>query len=64
MAILLPMKDGGIYEIVSDTDSYGGCETCDYGSSYINEFEVHMVSGKIYIEVRNMYEYALNVISS
>ncbi|MCY9757695.1 hypothetical protein M5X00_26055 [Paenibacillus alvei] len=57
---LLPLVDGGIREILTDTTSYGGCETCDYGSSYINEFTVLMTQGNIEIKCDQMYEYALS----
>ncbi|MCR8982644.1 hypothetical protein [Brevibacillus laterosporus] len=57
--MLLNMKDGGIEKIESDNSFSPGCESCDYGSSYINEFEIYMTTGKIEIKVDQMYEYAL-----
>jgi hypothetical protein len=58
--MLLQMVNGGIINITTDSDSFGGCETCDYGSSYINEFKVEMTTGDIEIKVDNMYEFALS----
>ena len=34
--MLITMKDGGLKEYSDDTQCYPGCETCDYGSEYIN----------------------------
>lgn len=34
---IVKLKDVNIIEISTDSFSYSGCETCDYGSSYINE---------------------------
>lgn len=57
---LLPLIDGGIVRIETDTECYPGCDTCDYGSSYVNEFYVQLSTGKIYVKAENMYEYALS----
>lgn len=57
---LLPLVDGGIVKIDTDSECYPGCETCDYGSSYINEFHVQLSTGKIYVKADNMYEFALS----
>lgn len=58
--MLLEMIDGGIKEIYSDTWATEGCETCDYGSSYVNEFKIYLTSGTVHIEIDTMYEYALS----
>ncbi|MBR8661181.1 hypothetical protein [Brevibacillus sp. NL20B1] len=58
--MLLNMKNGGIKNIISDSWYSPGCETCDYGSNYINEFEIQLTTGVIKIEVDQMYEYALS----
>jgi hypothetical protein len=58
--MLLPLVDGGIMQVHSDKESYGGCETCDYGSSYINEFNIKMTQGTIRIKMSAMYEYVLS----
>ena len=34
---IIKLKDANIIEISTDSASFSGCETCDYGSSYINE---------------------------
>jgi hypothetical protein len=57
--MLLKLKDGGIYKIESDSDAFSGCETCDHGSSYINEFIFTMEKGTILIESDQMYEHAM-----
>lgn len=54
------MIDGGIYDIESESDSFPGCETCDYGSSYINEFWVKMTNGRLYVKVSQMYSHVLS----
>jgi hypothetical protein len=59
-SILVPMVDGGIYDIETDTENWGGCETCDYGSSYINSFTIKLTTGLIYVKIDSMYEYALS----
>jgi len=58
--MLIELLDGGILEVKSDTWSERGCNTCDYGSSYVNEFEVELTSSDVYIEIDNMYEYAMS----
>lgn len=58
--MLIEMVDGGIKNITTDRESYGGCETCDWGSEYINEFNVELTGGYIEVKVSNMYEHALS----
>lgn len=58
--MLIEMKDGGILDITSDTWDSPGCETCDYGSRYVNEWTITMTTGKFYIEIEEMYSYALS----
>lgn len=36
-----------------------GCETCDYGSNYINMFSIYTNRDKISYELYNEYEYLL-----
>ena len=44
-----------------DEDSTGGCETCNYGSSYVNEIEITLEDGTYTnIKVDQMYEYLLS----
>lgn len=56
--MLIEMVDGGIKEIETDSWDSPGCETCDYGSSYVNDFTVYMVSGNIKVHIDQMYSYA------
>jgi hypothetical protein len=58
--LLIEMINGGIKEIYTDTESYGGCETCDWGSEYINEFTIYLTKGNIQLKVVQMYDYALS----
>ena len=58
--MLIQMQGTGIVDIETDIESSGGCETCDYGSSYINYFTVKMTTGILSIEIDNMYEYCLS----
>lgn len=49
---------GLIKKIDYNTDYHAGCETCDYGSEYIDTFDVEFSDGdKWHIEVNEMYEY-------
>jgi len=58
--LLLQIADGGIVNIEQDNWSSGGCETCDYGSSYVNELTVYLTKYKITTKVNQMYEYLLS----
>jgi len=58
--LLLQFVDGGIVDIKQDNWSYPGCETCDYGSSYVNELSVYLTKYKIVVEVNQMYNYLLS----
>ena len=58
--MLIEMKNGGLIDIREDNEQYSGCETCDYGSSYINEIDFFLVGGKLRVKSTNMYEYALS----
>jgi hypothetical protein len=57
---LIQLVDGGITNISTDTYSYSGCETCDWGSQYINEFEVTLTTREVKVEVNQMYSYELS----
>lgn len=57
--MLITMKNGGLTEIEEDNEQYDGCETCDYGSSYINEIDFFLTSGRFRVKSDNMYSYAL-----
>jgi len=58
--LLLTLSDGGVVNIEQDNWSSPGCETCDYGSSYVNELSVYLTKYKITAEVNQMYEYLLS----
>lgn len=49
---------GLIKKVDYDTDYRAGCFTCDYGSEYIDIFDVEFNDGdKWHIEVNEMYEH-------
>lgn len=58
--IIMPLKDGGIVDVKYDYSDNGGCETCDYGSSYIDDFTIEMTKIKIRIYLNTMYEHAIS----
>ncbi len=57
---LIDLKDGAIKSIEYDSWSTRGCETCDYGSNYVNEYDFVLSNGRVHIDVNNMYEYAFS----
>lgn len=57
----IKLADGN--EIISyedDTSYIRGCETCDYGSKYINEITIITTHFKIEVTFNQMYEYAFS----
>jgi hypothetical protein len=58
--LLIKMVDGGLVDYDDDSYSYGGCPTCDYGSSYITEIDMTLTKHKIHIKTNQMYEYVLS----
>lgn len=56
---LVKLVDGGIKTIATDKDSYPGCETCDYGSKYVNEYYITLTTGVLIIKASEMYDYPL-----
>lgn len=58
--ILIELKDSYIQSIETDKNNYGGCDTCDYGSSYINELNFRFKEEQLTVEVNEMYDYALS----
>ena len=58
--ILFPMLDGGIVNYKDDMSSIPGCETCDYGSQYINDITIVLTGYKIHAILNKMYGYALS----
>lgn len=57
--MLLKLADGGIENIYTDESSYSGCETCDFGSQYINEIRIKLTKYEIKASITQMYEYAI-----
>lgn len=55
--MLLELRDGGIEDIQTDEEHFNGCETCDYGSQYINYFDIKLTQYEIHAEVNQMYSY-------
>lgn len=55
--MLLELRDGGIEDIQTDEEHFDGCETCDYGSQYINYFDIKLTQYKIHSEVNQMYNF-------
>ena len=52
--MILALRDGAIEEITSDASYYaGGCDTCDYGAEYVNEYEFTLTTGRIKMEAKN-----------
>ena len=58
--LLIKMVDGGMINYYDDFMSYGGCPTCDYGSSYITEIYIELTKYKIHIKTNQMYGYAIS----
>ncbi|MFK3936550.1 hypothetical protein ACI2JA_03410 [Alkalihalobacillus sp. NPDC078783] len=58
--VLIELEDGAIIELESDSESESGCETCDYGSSYINDFSVITTKGRLDLSLDAMYEYSVS----
>ena len=55
---IVKLKDVNIIEISTDSFSYSGCETCDYGSSYINEIHFWFDDGTSELfQISQSYEY-------
>lgn len=50
-----------IKDVKYDSDAYGGCPTCDYGSSYISNIEIIFEDDtRLSIETDQMYEYMVS----
>lgn len=60
--INIKFSDGNKFEEYYDDSYYiHGCETCDYGSSYINEIAIYTTNYEIEIKLDQMYEYAFSI---
>lgn len=60
MKLLVKMKNGGIVNIISDKNYTNGCPTCDYGSCYVNYYDIKLTTINIHIEVSKMFYYLLS----
>ncbi len=57
---IIPMKDGGIIDIVTDNwCQNSGCETCGYGGWYTGYIEVIMTHYILRIDFGTMYDFDL-----
>lgn len=58
--ILCELKNAAIIKLTTDTEYHPGCETCDYGSEYINLSNIETTNYNIHIEVNDMFDYAMS----
>lgn len=58
--MLIKMIDGGFTKYWDDAMYYSGCETCDYGSEYIQFIAITLTKYEIEIKLNRMYEYAFS----
>lgn len=58
--MLIELTDGGLIEVISSSWDSSGCDTCNYGSSYVNDFTLKLTRGALNVEVDTMYGYALS----
>ena len=59
--VLLELKNAEIIDFKCDNYAYGGCKTCDYGSEYINDFEIITTNYIIECKISDMYGYPIEV---
>ena len=58
---LIELKDDAVADIATDKSYSAGCETCDYGSLYIQEITFKFKSGeKLNISLKKEYEYPIS----
>lgn len=57
---LIQLQDGAILEFSEDHYSSSGCESCDYGSSYVQDFTVKTSAGDFRRELSQMYDYPIS----
>lgn len=58
--MLIKMVDGGLVNYEDDSYSFGGCPTCNYGSSYITEIDLTLTKYKVNIRTEKMYDYVIS----
>ena len=57
---LLKLEDGELINFREDHYYSDGCETCDYGSSYVQDFTIETIKGNYYFNMSQMYEYPVS----
>ena len=58
---MIKLIDDNIMEINTDTDYIPGCETCDYGSQYINDISITTEKNGVFrLKINKEYEYGLS----
>jgi len=60
--VIMPLADGGIVDVKYETKDYLGCETCDYGSQYIDEFSIVMTKHTIKVYLNTEYGHVVSEI--
>lgn len=60
METLLQLQDGEILNFEEEHYSSSGCETCDYVSSYVQDFTVVTSKGNMRFESDVMYDYLVS----
>lgn len=60
MNYLMLLKDGYIKDIRYEKESYPGCPTCDYGSSYIFDIYIYLKNYTLSIHSNKMYYYVFS----
>jgi hypothetical protein len=58
--ILLKLKDGDLLTFKEDNYNSEGCESCDYGSSYVQNFTVVTTRRTGRYQLSQMYEYVIS----
>ena len=58
--VLLTLVDGDLISFAEDHYSSKGCPTCDYNSSYVQDFTVVTSKGKTRFQLDQMYDYAIS----
>ena len=58
---LIELQDDSVVDIATDQNYSAGCETCDYGSLYVQDITFKFKSGeKLYISLKKEYEYPIS----
>lgn len=57
----IKLKDDFIVAVESGEEWYSGCDTCNYGSAYINTLSIYTTTKEITVEVNKMYDFAFSI---